>query len=116
MNCRFFREQIVLENYNELEGKLSKALERHLQICPKCKRFQARLIDTQQTLDQWTEINRPPNIQTLHRAIQSKLFSLRAQLPSLQWAHRGILLFSILSLGFTVLPWLGVNVKWEDHS
>ena len=72
MDCRFFREQIVLENYEELNTEAKKSLEAHLQTCRECTQFQVNLNETQQTLDQWEEVDRPINIEALHGAIRSK--------------------------------------------
>ena len=90
MNCRFFREQIVLESYNELDAKAKKTLGSHLQTCRECTQFQANLNETQQTLDQWTEPDRPIDIEALHEAIQPKPLSWPPQLPAWRWLSWGV--------------------------
>jgi predicted anti-sigma-YlaC factor YlaD len=72
LDCRFFREQIVIESYEELETEAKQSLEAHLQTCRECEQFQVSLNETQQALDQWTEADRPIDIEALHGAIQSK--------------------------------------------
>ena len=75
MDCRFFREQIIVENYEELEAEAKKSLEAHLQTCRECEQFQVNLNETQQALDQWSEPDRPIDIEALHKAIQPKPLS-----------------------------------------
>ena len=74
MDCRFFREQVVLESYDELDAEGKKSLEAHLRICGDCKQFQVSLNETQQALDQWPEVDRPMDIEALHGAVQPKPF------------------------------------------
>ena len=115
MNCRFFREQIVLESYNELEAGAKKSLEAHLQTCRECEQFQTSLNETQQTLDQWTEANRPVNIEALHGAIQSKPLPWWSRLPAWRWFAWGTAACLILVFSLSALAWIGVDVKWEDR-
>ena len=90
MDCRFFREQVVLESYDELEAEAKKSLEVHLQTCRECEQFQASLNETQQTLDQWSEVDRPIDIEALHEAIQPKSLSRWSQSPAWRWLSWGV--------------------------
>ncbi len=71
LDCRFFREQIVFESYEELDAGAKTSLEAHLQRCRACEQFQVDIDEVQQALDQLTEIDRPIDIEALHRAILS---------------------------------------------
>ncbi len=115
LDCRFFREQIVLESYEELEAEAKKPLKAHLQTCRECEQFQVNLNETQQTLDQWEEVDRPTDIEALHRTIQSKPLSLPPQLPAWRWLSWGVAACLILVLSISALAWIGVGVKWEDR-
>ena len=115
MDCRFFREQIVLESYDELDAEAKKSLEAHLQTCRECEQFQANLTETQQTLDQWTEVDRPINIEALHEAIQPKPLSWWSQLPAWRWLSWGVAACLILVITLSALAWIGVDLKWEDR-
>ena len=69
LDCRFFRVQIVIDSYEELHAKAKKSLEAHLQICPECEQYRGSVHQVQQFLDQWEDIDRPIDIEALHRAI-----------------------------------------------
>ena len=111
MDCRFFREQIVLESYDELDAEAKKSLEAHLQTCRKCEQFQVSLNETQQALDQWTEVDRPIDIE----AIQPKTLPWWPQSPAWRWLSWGMAACLILVFSFSALAWIGVDVKWEDR-
>ena len=115
MDCRFFREQIVIENYEELEAEAKKSLDAHLQTCRECEQFQANLTETQQTLDQWTEADRPIDIEALHEAIQPKSLSRWFQLPAWRWLSWGTAACLILIVSLSAMAWIGVDLKWEDR-
>ncbi|MCE2395391.1 hypothetical protein J4G02_12465 [Candidatus Poribacteria bacterium] len=115
MDCRFFREQIVLESYDELDAAAKKSLEAHLQTCRECEQFQASLSETQQALDQWTEADRPIDIETLHGTIQPKPLSWWSQLPAWRWLSWGVATCLILVIGLFALAWIGVDLKWEGR-
>lgn len=115
MDCRFFREQIVLESYEELEAEAKKSLEVHLQTCRECTQFQVNLSETQQTLDQWEEVDRPINIEALHEAIRPQPLSWPSQLPTWRWLSRGMAACLILVISLSALAWIGIGVKWEDR-
>ena len=115
MDCRFFREQIVLESYDELDAEAKKSLETHLQTCRKCEQFQAGLNETQQALDQWTEADRPIDIEALHEAIQPKTLPWWSQLPAWRWLSWGMAACLILVFSLSALAWIGVDLKWEDR-
>ena len=115
MDCRFFREQIVLENYEELDAEAKKSLEVHLQTCRECTQFQVNLNETQQTLDQWEEVDRPINIEALHGAIRPKSLSWPPQLPAWRWLSWGVAACLILVISLSALAWIGVDIKWEDR-
>ena len=115
MDCRFFREQVVLESYDELDAEGKKSLEAHLQTCRECKQFQAGLNETQQALDQWTEVDRPIDIEALHEAIQPKTLPWWPQSPAWRWLSWGMAACLILAFSFSALAWIGVDLKWEDR-
>ena len=115
MDCKFFREQIVVESYDELDAEARKSLEAHLQICRECEQFQANLNETQQVLDQSTEVNRPTDIEALHTAIQPKSLSWWFQSPAWRWLPWGAAACLILVISLSALAWIGVDVKWADH-
>ena len=115
MDCRFFREQIVLESYEELDAEAKKSLEAHLQTCRECEQFQVNLNETQQTLDQWEEVDRPIDIEALHDAIQPKPLSLPPQLPAWRWLSWGVAACLVLVFSLSALAWIGVDIKWEDR-
>ena len=115
MDCRFFREQIVLESYDELDAEAKKSLEAHLQTCRECEQFQADLNVTQQTLDQWPGADRPIDIEALHGSIRPKPVSWWPQLPAWRWLSWGIATCLILVFSLFALTWIGVDVKWEDR-
>ena len=115
MDCRFFREQIVIESYDELDTEAKKSLKAHLQTCRECEQFQANLNETQQALDQWSEADRPIDIEALHEAIQPKPLSWWSQLPVRQWLSWGVVACLILVISLSALAWLGVDIKWEDR-
>ena len=115
MDCRFFREQIVLESYEELEAEAKQSLEAHLQTCRECEQFQVSLNETQQALDQWTEADRPIDIEALHGAIQSKPLPWWSQLPAWRWFAWGVAACLILVFSLAALAWIGVDLKWEDR-
>ena len=115
MDCRFFREQIVIESYNELEAESKKLLEVHLQTCRECEQFQVSLNETQQTLDQWSETDCPIDIEALHEAIQPKPLSWWSQLSAWRWLSWGVATCLILGLSLSALAWIGVDVKWENN-
>ena len=115
MDCRFFREQIVLESYEELDAEAKKSLEAHLQTCRECEQFQASLNETQEALDQWTEVDRPINIEALHEAIEPKPLPWWSRLPAWRWLAWGTAACLILVLSLSALAWIGVDLKWEDR-
>ena len=115
MDCRFFREQIVLESYEELNTEAKRSLEAHLQTCRECTQFQASLYETQQTLDQWQEEDRPIDIEALHKVVRPKSLSWPPQLPAWRWLAWGVAACLILTLSLSVLAWIGVDVKWADR-
>ena len=115
MDCRFFREQIVVESYDELEAEAKKSLQAHLQTCHECEQFRVNLNETQQTLDQWSEEDRPTDIEALHEAIKPKPFSWWSQSPAWRWLSWGVATCLILVVGLSALAWIGVDVKWEDR-
>ena len=115
MECRFFRKQIVLDSYEELDAEAKKSLEAHLQTCRECEQFQVSLNETQQALDQWTEADRPTDIEGLHEAIQPKFLPWRSQLPAWRWLVWGVAACLVLTLSLSALAWIGVDVKWEDR-
>ena len=115
MDCRFFREQIVVESYDELEAEAKKSLQAHLQTCRECEQFRVNLNETQQTLDQWSEEDRPTDIEALHEAIKPKPFSWWSQSPAWRWLAWGVAACLILVISLSVLAWVGVDIKWEDR-
>ena len=115
MDCRFFREQIIVENYEELEAEAKKSLEAHLQTCRECEQFQVNLNETQQALDQWSEVDRPIDIEALHKAIQPKPLSRWSRSLAWRWLSWGVAACLILTLSLSVLAWIGVDVKWADR-
>ena len=115
MDCRFFREQIVLESYEELDAEPKKSLEAHLRTCRECEQFQVSLNETQQALDQWTEADRPIDIESLHGAIQPKPLPWWSQLPAWRWLAWGVAACLILTFSLFALAWIGVDIKWEDR-
>ena len=115
MDCRFFRKQIVLDSYEELDVAAKKSLEAHLQTCRECEQFQANLNETQQTLDQWAEADRPINIESLHEAIRPKPLPWWSQLPAWRWFAWGVEACLILVFSLAALAWIGVDLKWEDR-
>ena len=115
MDCRFFREQIVLESYEELEAEAKKPLEAHLQTCRECEQFQTNLNETQQSLDQWAEVDRPIDIEALHEAIQPQPLSRWSQSPAWRWVSWGVAACLILVISLSALAWIGVDIKWEDR-
>ena len=115
MDCKFFKEQIVVESYEKLDAEAKKSLEAHLQTCRECEQFQANLKETQQALNQWTEIDRPIDIEALHGAIQPKPLPWWSQLPAWRWLSWGLAACLILVIGLSALAWIGVDLKWEDR-
>ena len=115
MDCRFFREQIVLENYEGLDEEAKTTLEAHLRTCRECEQFQMSLNETQQALDQWSEEDRPTDIEALHEAIKPKPLSWWFQSPAWRWLAWGVAACLILTLSLSALAWIGVDVKWEDR-
>jgi hypothetical protein len=115
LDCRFFREQIIVENYEELEAEAKKSLEAHLQTCRECEQFQASLNETQQTLDQWEEVDRPINIEALREAVLPKSLSWLPQLSAWRWLSWGLAACLVLISSLSALAWIGVDLKWEDH-
>ena len=115
MDCRFFREKVVLESYDELDADAKKLLKAHLQTCRECEQFQANLKETQQALDQWAEVDRPIDIGALHGAIQSKPLPWWSQLPAWRWLSWGAAACLILVISLSALAWVGVELKWEDR-
>ena len=115
MDCRFFREQIVIESYEELDADAKKSLEAHLQTCRECEQFQANLKETQQTLDQWLDIDRPIDIEALHEATQPKPLPWWSQLPAWRRLSWGAAACLILVFTLSALAWIGVDLKWEDR-
>ena len=115
MDCRFFREQIVIESYNELEAEAKELLEVHLQTCRECGQFQVSLNETQQALDQWSEADRPIDIETLHEVVRPKSFSWWSQVPAWRWLSWGVVPCLILVISLSALAWIGVDIKWEDR-
>ena len=115
MDCRFFREQVVLESYDELDAEGKKSLEAHLRICGDCKQFQVSLNETQQALDQWPEVDRPMDIEALHGAVQPKPLSWWYQLPARRWLSWGVAACLIIVFSVSALAWIGVDLKWEDR-
>ena len=115
MDCRFFREQVVVESYEELAADAKNSLEAHLQTCRECEQFRVSLNETQQTLDQWTEANRPMDIEALHEAIQPKPLSWWSQFPAWRWLSWEIATCLILVFSLLALAWIGVDLKWEDR-
>ena len=115
MDCRFFREQIVLESYEELDAAAKKSLEVHLQTCRECEQFQASLSEAQQTLDQWEEADRPTDIEALYEAIRPKSLSWLPQLPAWRWLSWGVAACLILVISLSALAWIGIGVKWENR-
>ena len=103
------------ESYDELDAEAKKSLAVHLQTCHECTQFQVNLNDTQQALDQWSEVDRPINIEALHEAIQSKSLSRWSQLPAWRWLSWGVVACLILVISLSALAWIGVDIKWEDH-
>ncbi len=115
MDCRFFREQIVVESYEELDAEGKKSLEAHLQTCRECEQFQVSLNETQQALDQSPEADRPINIGALHEAVRPKSLSRSPQLPAWRWLSWGVAACLILVISLSALAWIGVDIKWEDR-
>ena len=115
MDCRIFREQIVLDSYEELDAEAKKSLEAHLQTCRECEQFQVNLNETQQALDQWTEADRPIDIEALYRAIQPQPLSWPPQLLAWRWLAWGVAACLILIVSLSALAWIGVDIKWEDR-
>ena len=115
MDCRFFREQIVLESYEELDAEAKKSLEAHLQTCRECEQFQVNLNETQQTLDQWEEVDRPIDIEALHDAIQPKPLSWWSRSSAWRWLSWGVAACLVLVFSLSALAWIGVDIKWEDR-
>ena len=105
----------MVESYDELDADAKKSLEAHLQTCRECEQFQANLNETQQTLDQWAEVDRPIDIEALHEAIQSKPLPWWSQLPAWRWLAWGTAACLILVVGLSALAWIGVDFKWEDR-
>ena len=115
MDCRFFREKVVLESYDELDADAKKLLKTHLQTCRECEQFQANLKETQQALDQWPEADRPIDIEALHEAIQPQSLSWWSQSPAWRWLSWGAAACLILVISLSALAWIGVDFKWEDR-
>ena len=115
MNCRFFREQIVSESYDELDAEAKKSLEVHLQTCRECEQFQVNLNETQQALDQWSEPDRPIDIEALHKAIQPKPLSRWSRSLAWRWLSWGLAACLVLVFSLSALAWIGVDLKWEDR-
>ena len=119
MDCQFFREQIVLQAYDEPEGDARKNLENHLQHCSDCHQFQERFRETRNALDTWEEIDRPTDLEALHRSIQPKPqrahFSWRPQSPAWRWLSWGVAACLMMVVSFSALAWIGVDARWKDN-
>ncbi len=105
----------MVGSYEELDAEGKKTLEAHLQTCRECEQFQANLKETQGTLDQWAEVDRPIDIEALHGAIQSKPLPWWSQLPAWRWLSWGAAACLILVISLSALAWIGVDFKWEDR-
>ena len=105
----------MVESYDELSAEEKKSLEAHLQTCRECEQFQANLKETQRALDQWTEVDRPIDIEALHGLIQPKPVSWWSQLPTWRWLSWGLAACLILVISLSALAWIGVDLKWEDR-
>ena len=105
----------MVESYDELDAEGKKSLEAHLQTCRECEQFQAILTETQQALDQWSEVDRPIDIEALHGAIEPKPLSGWSQLPAWRWLSWGAAACLVLVISLSALAWIGVDFKWEDH-
>ena len=114
LNCKLWKEQLVLHSYDELEANEQKALKGHLQTCSDCQQFQERLNETWRALDSWEEIDRPFDTGVLREATRPK--PLIARLPWHQrWFSWGLAAGLILLVGFSTLAWMGVDVKWKNN-
>ena len=114
LDCKFWQEQLVLSNCDELENSERQTLENHLQECSKCQQFQAQLSRTQHMLDSWDAIDRPTDIEALRAAIHPKRrwrFEWNFW-RTLFWAGATAM---VLLIGFATLAWVGVDVKWKDN-
>ena len=114
LDCKFWQEQLVLSNCDELENSERQTLENHLQECPECQQFQAQLRRTQHMLDSWDAIDRPIDIEALRAAIHPKRrwrFEWNFW-RTLFWAGATAM---VLLIGFATLAWVGVDVKWKDN-
>ena len=105
----------MLESYDELDADAKKSLEAHLHTCRECEQFQVSLNETQQALDQWSEVDRPIDIESLHEAIQPKSLSRWFQSPAWRWLSWGAAACLILAFSLSALAWIGVDLKWEDR-
>ena len=105
----------MLEGYDELDAEAKKSLQAHLQTCRDCEQFQVSLNETEQALDQWSEEDRPTDIEALHEAMQPKPFSWWFQSPAWRWLSWGTAACLILVVGLSALAWIGVDFKWEDR-
>jgi len=114
LNCKLWKEQLVLHSYDELEAEAREALVEHLQTCSDCQQFQERLNETWRALDSWEEVDCPMNIRALHEATRPK--PLMAHLPWHQrWFSWGLAAGLILLVGFSTLAWVGVDITWKDN-
>jgi hypothetical protein len=116
VDCKWFREQIVLESYGELAVDPAAKLEAHMKACAECREFQARLIETQRALNQWDEVERPINLDALHEKIRAKSRRWRFQRPIVQRLAWGMAagVFA-LALSVAALAWVGVDARWKDN-
>ena len=105
----------MVESYNELDAEAKKLLKAHLQTCRECEQFQMSLNETQQALNQWTETDRPVDIEALHEAIQPKSLPWRSQSPAWRWLSWGVAACLILVISLSAMALIGVDVKWEDR-
>ena len=105
----------MIESYEQLDTEAKKSLEVHLQTCRECEQFQMSLNETQQALDQWTEVDRPIDIAALHGTIQPKPVSWWSQLPAWRWLSWGAAACLILVISLSALAWIGVDFKREDR-
>ena len=115
MDCRFFREQLALEGYDELDAEAKKSLQAHLQTCRECEQFRVNLKETQQALDQWSEEDRPTDIEALHEAIKPKPLPWWSRLSAWRWLAWGMAACLILVISLSAMALIGVDVKWEDR-
>lgn len=61
----------MIDSYEPLEAKAKTSLEAHSQICSECEQYRVDVVEVQQFLDQWEDIDRSIDMEALHRAIRS---------------------------------------------